>query len=63
MPDRTGHAAAPWVLVEAEDKRRARGKVVESVVAAIEAAWPPGTCQSRSGFYPERSRCTPFRPP
>jgi polyphosphate kinase 2 (PPK2 family) len=37
MLDRTDHAAAPWVLIEAEDKRWARVKVVESVVAAIEA--------------------------
>jgi AMP-polyphosphate phosphotransferase len=37
MLDRTDHAAAPWVLVEAEDKRWARVKVVESVVKAIEA--------------------------
>ncbi len=37
MLDRTEHAAAPWVLVEAEDKRWARVKVAESVVAAIEA--------------------------
>jgi AMP-polyphosphate phosphotransferase len=37
MVDRTDHAAAPWVLVEAEDKRWARVKVVESVVGAIEA--------------------------
>jgi AMP-polyphosphate phosphotransferase len=37
MLDRTDHDAAPWVLVEAEDKRWARVKVVESVVAAIEA--------------------------
>jgi hypothetical protein len=36
MLDRTDHAAAPWVLVEAEDKRWARVKVVESVVEAIE---------------------------
>jgi polyphosphate kinase 2 (PPK2 family) len=36
MLDRTDHAAAPWVLVEAEDKRWARVKVVESVVRAIE---------------------------
>jgi polyphosphate kinase 2 (PPK2 family) len=36
MLDRTEHAAAPWVLVEAEDKRWARVKVVESVVSAIE---------------------------
>ena len=38
MLDRTDHAAAPWVVVEAEDKRWARVKVVESVVGAIEAA-------------------------
>jgi polyphosphate kinase 2 (PPK2 family) len=37
MLARTDHAAAPWVLVEAEDKRWARVKVAESVVAAIEA--------------------------
>jgi polyphosphate kinase 2 (PPK2 family) len=36
MLDRTDHAAAPWVVVEAEDKRWARVKVVESVVEAIE---------------------------
>ena len=36
MLDRTDHAAAPWVLVEAEDKRWARVKVAESVVRAIE---------------------------
>jgi AMP-polyphosphate phosphotransferase len=38
MLERTDHPAAPWTLVEAEDKRWARVKVVESVVAAIEAA-------------------------
>jgi polyphosphate kinase 2 (PPK2 family) len=37
MLDRTDHAAAPWVLVEAEDKRWARVKVAESVVSALEA--------------------------
>jgi polyphosphate kinase 2 (PPK2 family) len=37
MLDRTNHAPAPWVLVEAEDKRWARVKVAESVVRAIEA--------------------------
>ena len=36
MLDRTDHAAAPWVLVEAEDKRWARVMVTESVVGAIE---------------------------
>ena len=37
MLDRTDHAAAPWVLIEADDKRWTRVKVVESVVAAIES--------------------------
>jgi polyphosphate kinase 2 (PPK2 family) len=37
MLARTSHPHAPWTLVEAEDKRWARVKVVESVVAAIEA--------------------------
>jgi AMP-polyphosphate phosphotransferase len=37
MLDRTDHPPAPWVLVEAEDKRWARVKVAESVVGAIEA--------------------------
>ena len=37
MLHRTDHAAAPWVLVEADDKRWARVKVVESVVDAIKA--------------------------
>ena len=36
MLDRTDHPAAPWVLVEAEDKRWARVKVAESVVEAME---------------------------
>ena len=37
MLTKTSHRYAPWVLVEAEDKRWARVKVVESVVSAIEA--------------------------
>jgi AMP-polyphosphate phosphotransferase len=37
MLAKTDQAAAPWVLVEAEDKRWARVKVAESVVGAIEA--------------------------
>jgi polyphosphate kinase 2 (PPK2 family) len=36
MLDRTNHQAAPWTLVEAENKRYARVKVVESVIDAIE---------------------------
>jgi len=36
MLAKTSHPHAPWVLVEAEDKRWARVKVVESVVSAIE---------------------------
>src|SRR3954462_10411466 len=38
MLDETDHADAPWTLVEAENKRWARVKVVETVVAAIEQA-------------------------
>jgi AMP-polyphosphate phosphotransferase len=34
----TDHSDAPWTLVEAENKRWARVKVVETVVAAIEQA-------------------------
>jgi polyphosphate kinase 2 (PPK2 family) len=37
MLARTNHPGAPWVLVEAEDKRWARVKVAELVVRAIEA--------------------------
>jgi polyphosphate kinase 2 (PPK2 family) len=36
MFDRTDHADAPWTLVEADSKRWARVKVIESVVAAME---------------------------
>jgi polyphosphate kinase 2 (PPK2 family) len=36
MLERTEHPDAPWTLVEAENKRWARVKVVETVVAAIE---------------------------
>jgi polyphosphate kinase 2 (PPK2 family) len=36
MVARTSHDAAPWQLVEAEDKRYARVKVVETVCRAIE---------------------------
>src|SRR3954467_9406656 len=38
MLDETDHPDAPWTLVEAENKRWARVKVVETVVAAIEQA-------------------------
>jgi polyphosphate kinase 2 (PPK2 family) len=37
MLDRTDHPDAPWILIEAEDKRWARVRVAESVVRAIEA--------------------------
>ena len=36
MIERTDHAAGPWTLIEADNKRWARVKVVESVVASIE---------------------------
>jgi polyphosphate kinase 2 (PPK2 family) len=38
MVDRTSTAAAPWTLVEAEDKRHARLKVLETICQRIEAA-------------------------
>lgn len=38
MLTETDHPDAPWTLVEAENKRWARVKVVETVVAAIEQA-------------------------
>jgi polyphosphate kinase 2 (PPK2 family) len=37
MLERSDHADAPWTLVEAESKRWARVKVVDTVVQAIEA--------------------------
>ena len=37
MLDRTDHPAAPWHLVEGDSKRYARVKVVETVVAEIQA--------------------------
>ena len=55
MLDRTEHPAAPWVLVEAEDKRWARVKVAETVVAAIEAGMAarkhPGSGRTRGGRH------------
>jgi AMP-polyphosphate phosphotransferase len=36
MLERTDHEAAPWTLVEAESKRYARVKVVETVIERIE---------------------------
>jgi polyphosphate kinase 2 (PPK2 family) len=36
MLDRTDHSLARWQLVEAESKRYARVKVIETVVAEIE---------------------------
>jgi polyphosphate kinase 2 (PPK2 family) len=38
MLERTDHDLAPWVLVEADSKRYARVKVVETAVACIEEA-------------------------
>jgi polyphosphate kinase 2 (PPK2 family) len=48
MLERTDHTAAPWEVVEAESKKYARVKVVETVVERIEAGMraraiePPG---------------------
>jgi polyphosphate kinase 2 (PPK2 family) len=38
MVDRTSTMLAPWTLVEAEDKRYARVKVLKTIVHRIEAA-------------------------
>ena len=38
MVDRTSTMLAPWTLVEAEDKRYARIKVLKTIVHRIEAA-------------------------
>jgi polyphosphate kinase 2 (PPK2 family) len=38
MLDRTDHEHAPWRLVEAESKRYARVKVIETVIRAMEGA-------------------------
>jgi polyphosphate kinase 2 (PPK2 family) len=40
MLERTDHEHAPWTLVEGDSKRWARVKVIESVIAAMEAARP-----------------------
>jgi polyphosphate kinase 2 (PPK2 family) len=39
MVDRTGTSIAPWTLVEANDKRFARVKVLRAVNDALEAAF------------------------
>ena len=58
MLDRTDHPAAPWVLVEAEDKRRTRVKVVESVVEAVETGMA-----ARNMPVPPSPRPRPSRSP
>jgi len=40
MLRRTHRARAPWIVVEAEDKKFARIKVLQSVIDAIEKALP-----------------------
>jgi polyphosphate kinase 2 (PPK2 family) len=42
MLERTDHAAAPWHVIAAEDKRWARVEVLRLVCEAIEARLPPG---------------------
>jgi polyphosphate kinase 2 (PPK2 family) len=37
MLEHTDHDAAPWHLVEAEDKKYGRVKVVETVIERVEA--------------------------
>ena len=39
MVDRTSSEIAPWTLVEANDKRWARVKVVRTINQALEAAF------------------------
>ncbi|HLZ39059.1 MAG TPA: UDP-galactose-lipid carrier transferase, partial [Mycobacteriales bacterium] len=53
MLERTDHDAAPWHLVEAEDKRHARVKVVETVCEQIEEAMA-----ARGLLIPPRSEVT-----
>src|SRR5512132_1935875 len=53
MLERTDHALARWQLVEAESKRHARVKVIETVVGEIERGM-----QAR-GFEPPASRLQP----
>ena len=38
MVDRTSTEIAPWTLVEADDKRYARIKVLRTLVKSVEAA-------------------------
>ena len=38
MLDKTDHPASPWIVVEAENKRWARVRVLDTVVAAAEKA-------------------------
>ena len=40
MLERTDHEQGPWTLVEGDNKRFARVKVIETVIAAMEAARP-----------------------
>ncbi len=37
MPNRTSTSYARWTLIEAENKRYGRVKVLETVIAALEA--------------------------
>ena len=56
MLERTDHEDAPWCLIEAESKRFARVKVVESTNAAIEAG-----LRAR-GFDPPPPLAKPSKP-
>ena len=40
MLERTDHGQAPWTLVEGDDKKFARVKVIETVIAAMERGAP-----------------------
>ena len=50
MLERTDHSLAPWQLIEAESKRYARVRVVETVVAEIERG------MAARGFDPSEKR-------
>jgi polyphosphate kinase 2 (PPK2 family) len=62
MLDKTDHPAAPWTIVEAENKRWARVRVLEAVVEAAESALqgnglalpPPPPSKSPARLDPKR---------
>lgn len=49
MVDRTSTEISPWTLVEANDKRWARVKVLRTINCALEEAFEKSNKQSRKG--------------